>query len=188
MPTASQFGIRNPLWPLWAGSDPHILVCFFFYIAHVKLSHTRNEVTSKTCTSSASLLSAGSEQILQEMLNAQISNNQEKVFSGDLLNWTFPAAWSVFYYTHSWLPTSSLMNPSDTGCMDIYSKIINFHEEDVACNVLRLSLPPSGCLSKAATGSILQPACRRSGLGTSKISANSSLGFTSSAFAVESGL
>lgn len=35
---------------------------------------------------SASLLSAGSEQIFQEMLNAQISTNQEKVSSRDLLN------------------------------------------------------------------------------------------------------
>lgn len=145
---------------------------------------------------SASLLSVGSEQILQEMPNAQISTNQEEVSSGDLLNlfyelWehcTIPGARSVFYYTRSWLPTNSPANLSDTSCMDIYRKITNFHKEDVACNMLRMSLPSSECLSTGATGSILQDACRGSVLGTDKISGNSSLGSTSGAFAVESWL
>lgn len=85
VPTASQCGIRNPLWPLWVGSDAPTLFCLCS-IAPLKLSHTRNDITSRTCTSSASLLSAGSEQILQEMLNAQIYSNQDKVSSRGLLN------------------------------------------------------------------------------------------------------
>lgn len=98
-------------------------------------------------------------------------------------NGTFPAARSVLYYTCSRLPTNSWTNPSGTSCMAMYRKIMNLHKEDVA---FWMSLPPPECLSMAATGSILQPACRRSVLGTGNISGNSSLGFTSGAFAVES--
>lgn len=84
--SASQFGIRNPLWPLWVGSDTDILFCFCF-ILHLQNCLTQ-EMTlhQKLVLPSASLLSGGSEQILLEMLNAQISTNQEEVVSGDLLN------------------------------------------------------------------------------------------------------
>lgn len=104
---------------------PPYIILVLFCIAPVKLSRTRNYSTSKTCTSKCKFTFSG---LWCPMLKYLLI--RKKYSSGDLLNlfyelwekWTIPGARSVFYYTCSWLPTNSLVNLSDTSCMDIYRK------------------------------------------------------------------